>query len=42
LKSPNFNAAVDTELEFDVARDGTVRGFAASTPFGPVEVKRVR
>ena len=29
-------------VEFDVARDGTVRGFAANTEFGVIEVKRVR
>jgi hypothetical protein len=30
------------DVEFDVARDGTVRGFAANTEFGVIEVKRVR
>jgi len=30
------------DIEFDVARDGTARGFAASTEFGLIEVKRVR
>jgi hypothetical protein len=30
------------DVEFDVARDGTVRGFAASTDYGLIEVKRVR
>jgi hypothetical protein len=30
------------DMEFDVARDGIVRGFAADTEFGLVEVKRVR
>ena len=29
------------DVEFDVARDGTVRGFAANTEFGLIEVKRV-
>jgi hypothetical protein len=30
------------DVEFDVARDGTVRGFAASTELGLIEVERVR
>ena len=30
------------DVEFDVARDGTVRGFAANTEYGVIEVKRVR
>jgi len=30
------------DVEFDVARDGAVRGFAASTEYGLIEVKRVR
>ena len=30
------------DIEFDVARNGTVRGFAANTEFGVIEVKRVR
>jgi hypothetical protein len=30
------------DVEFDVARDGTVRGFAANTEFGVIEVERVR
>ncbi len=30
------------DVEFDIARDGTVRGFAANTEFGLIEVKRVR
>lgn len=30
------------DVEFDVARDGTVRGFAANTEYGLIEVKRVR
>ena len=30
------------DVEFDIARDGTVRGFDASTEFGVIEVKRVR
>ena len=29
-------------IEFDVARDGTVRGFSADTEFGPIRMKRVR
>jgi hypothetical protein len=35
-------APVGVDVEFDVARDGTVRGFAASTEYGVIEVKRVR
>jgi hypothetical protein len=30
------------DVEFDVARDGTVRGFAANTEYGLIEMKRVR
>jgi hypothetical protein len=40
LKSPGATIGVD--IEFDVARDGTVRGFAANTEFGVIEVERVR
>ena len=29
------------DVEFEVARDGTVRGFAANTEYGLIEVKRV-
>jgi len=35
-------APIGVDVEFDVARDGTVRGFAASTEYGLIEVKRVR
>jgi hypothetical protein len=35
-------APVGVDIEFDIARDGTVRGFAANTEFGVIEVKRVR
>jgi Domain of unknown function (DUF3471) len=35
-------APVGVDVEFDVARDGTVRGFAANTEYGVIEVKRVR
>ena len=35
-------APVGVDVEFDVDRDGTVRGFAASTEYGLIEVKRVR
>jgi hypothetical protein len=35
-------APVGVDVAFDVARDGTVRGFAANTEFGRIEVKRVR
>jgi hypothetical protein len=30
------------DLEFAVARDGTVRGFAVNTEYGVIETKRVR
>jgi hypothetical protein len=40
LKGPG--APVGVDIEFDVARDGTVRGFAANTEFGVIEVERVR
>jgi len=40
--SANPNAPIGVDLEFDVARDGTVRGFAATTELGLIEVKRVR
>ena len=33
---------IGVNVEFDVARDGTVRGFAANTEYGVIEVKRVR
>jgi hypothetical protein len=36
------NAPVGVDVEFDVARDGTVRGFAANTEYGVIEVKRLR
>lgn len=35
-------APIGIDVEFDVARDGTVRGFAASTEYGLIEVTRVR
>ena len=35
-------APIGVDVEFDVARDGTVRGFAANTEFGVIDVKRVR
>jgi hypothetical protein len=35
-------APIGVDIEFDVARDGTVRSFAASTEYGLIEVKRVR
>jgi hypothetical protein len=35
-------APIGVDVEFDVARDGTVRGFAANTEYGVIEVKRVR
>jgi len=37
-----FIKGMGYEVEFDVDDDGTVRGFAASTEFGLIEVKRVR
>ncbi len=36
------SAPVGVDVEFDVARDGIVRGFAASTEYGLIEVTRVR
>ena len=36
------SAPVGVDVEFDVARDGTVRGFAANTEYGVIEVQRVR
>jgi hypothetical protein len=41
LKGAN-GVSPGVDIEFDVARDGTVRGFAASTEFGLIEVSRVR
>ena len=35
-------APIGVDVEFDVARDGTVRGFAANTEYGVIEVERVR
>jgi hypothetical protein len=35
-------APIGVDVEFDVAGDGTVRGFAAKTEFGLIEAKRVR
>ena len=37
-----FIKSMGYDVEFDVAGDGTVRGFAASTEYGLIEVKRVR
>jgi hypothetical protein len=34
-------APIGVDVKFDVAPDGAVRGFAASTEYGLVEVKRV-
>ena len=42
LSSVPGGAPVGVDVEFDVARDGTVRGFAANTEYGLIEVKRVR
>ena len=42
LMVPGARFPPGVDLEFDVARDGTVRGFAASTEYGLIEVKRVR
>ena len=41
LKAPGVGMP-GVDIEFDVARDGTVRGFAANTEFGVIEVERVR
>ena len=41
LKGAN-GVSPGVDIEFDVARDGTVRGFAADTEFGLIEVSRVR
>jgi uncharacterized protein DUF3471 len=35
-------APIGVDVEFDVERDGTVRGFAANTEYGLIEVKRIR
>ena len=35
-------APIGVDVEFDVARDGTVRGFSANTEYGVIDVKRVR
>ena len=35
-------APIGVDVEFDVARDGTVRGFDANTEYGVIEVKRIR
>ena len=37
-----FLKGMGVDIEFDVARDGTVRGFAADTEYGLIEVMRVR
>jgi hypothetical protein len=37
-----FLKGMGVGIEFDVARDGTVRGFAADTEYGLIEVTRVR
>ena len=42
LMVPGSPSPPGVNVEFDVARDGTVRGFAASTEFGLIEVTRVR
>jgi len=34
-------APIGVDVKFDVARDGTVRSFAANTEYGLIEVKRV-
>lgn len=41
LKIPGAPGLPGVDIEFDVARDGAVRGFAANTEFGVIEVKRV-
>ena len=43
LIAPGASAPVTGwDVEFDVARDGTVRGFEVNTEYGLIEVKRVR
>ena len=42
LKGPGGGAPIGVDIEFDVADDGIVRGFAAKTEYGLIEVKRVR
>ena len=37
-----LNAPIGVDVKFDVARDGTVRGFSANTEYGVIEAKRVR
>ena len=37
-----FLKGMGVDIEFDVARDGAVRGFAADTEYGLIEVTRVR
>jgi hypothetical protein len=37
-----FLKGLGVDLEFDVAGDGTVRGFSADTEYGRIDVKRVR
>jgi len=37
-----FLKRMGVDIEFDVTRDGTVRGFAADTEYGVIEVTRVR
>ena len=37
-----FIKGMGYDVEFDVADDGTVRGFATNTEYGFIEVKRVR
>ena len=42
LKLSGAPGLPNIDVEFDVARDGAVRGFAASTELGLIEAKRVR
>ena len=42
LMVPGSPNPPNVDVEFDVARDGRVRGFAASTEYGLIEVRRVR
>jgi hypothetical protein len=42
LMVPGTVTPPGVDVEFDVARDGTVRGFEANTEFGVIEVKRIR
>ena len=42
LMVPGAPSPPGVDVEFDVARDGTVLGFIANTEYGVIEVKRLR